>query len=815
METYQIKDLSFTYPNCDKPALSHINLSIESGAFVTICGLSGSGKTTFLRMLKPNTSPHGVQSGEICFDGSPLPSLSDRRAACDIGFVMQSPENQIVTDKVWHELAFGLESIGLPSSEIRLRVAEMASFFGIQEWFHKSTTELSGGQKQILVLASIMVLQPKVLILDEPSSQLDPIAASEFLAIIGKINRELGTTIILTEHRLEEALPLSTRVLVMDNASICADGTAEEIGQILKAKAHKMFLSMPAPMRVWAASNADTNSQPPITICEGIHWLNKQTIKENHPTFKDITSSNEELAVQLNSLWFRYEKSADDILKDLNFTAHFGEFTAILGGNGTGKTTMLSLIAKLFTPHRGKVFAAQKVYLLPQNPETLFVCKTVREDLLEIFLGQSLSKAEKNEAVSHISKICLLDDLLDKHPYDLSGGEKQRAALAKVLLLKPSILLLDEPTKGLDAAFKQTFAGILKSLTASGVCIIMVSHDIEFCAEHADCCALFFDGNIVTSDTTRKFFSGNRFYSTSVNRMARHLLPDVITVDELITALGNKKPTTPTISHKHADVTPPDITEIVPPAPSFKSETIAQSSIKTNTRLSKRTLSALFLIFLSIPLTIFIGIYVLEDRQFYFISLLIILQTMLPFALIFESRKPQARELIIIAVLCAIAVAGRTAFLALPQLKPVIAIVIISGIAFGGEAGFFVGSTSAFVSNMFFGQGPWTPWQMFALGIIGFLAGVLSHKGLLTRKPILLAIFGGFSALFIYGGILNPASVLMFQPDPTFEMFLLWYLYGLPFDLVHAIATAMFLLIIAKPMLEKLDRIKLKYGLVE
>ena len=811
METYQIKDVSFTYPNCKTPALSHINLNIESGSFTTICGLSGSGKTTLLRMLKPSTSPHGIQQGEILFQGLSLASLSTKQAACDIGFVFQSPENQIVTDKVWHELAFGLESLGLKTEEIRLRVAEMASFFGIQEWFHKSTTELSGGQKQILALASIMVLQPKVLILDEPTSQLDPIAASEFLATIGKINRELGTTVILTEHRLEDALPFSSHVIVMENGKLCAQGTAQEVGILLKNQGHKMFLAMPVPMRVWAATDARQEEMaPPITICEGIHWLNQQNVDKSYTFPSDTEVIEQKVAVHLDKLWFRYEKESPDILKGLTFTGHFGELTAILGGNGTGKTTMLSLIGKLFTPHRGKVFTEDKVYILPQNPQSLFVCKTVKADLLEVFSGRNISKEEQKEALSHMITICLLEDLLDKHPYDLSGGEMQRVALAKVLLLKPSILLLDEPTKGLDAAFKESFASILKELTALGVCIIMVSHDMEFCAQHAHRCALFFDGDIVASDNARNFFSGNRFYSSSANRMAGHLLPKAITVNDLVLALGNEPTPTQTTPENTA------ITDYFKPKVSTPTTTEkTQTQKNSKTKLSKRSLSALFLIFLSIPLTMFIGIYFLEDRQFYFISLLIILQTMLPFALIFENRKPQARELVIIAVLCAIGVAGRTAFFMLPQFKPVIAIVIIAGIAFGGEAGFFVGSTTAFVSNMFFGQGPWTPWQMFAMGIIGFLAGVLSQKGLLKRNPIILAIFGGFSAFFIYGGILNPASVIMFQPQPTFEMFILSYVYALPFDLIHAVATVFFLLIIGKPMLEKCDRIKQKYGLVE
>ena len=809
MEAYRIEHLTFTYPNSETPALCDVNLIVERGEFVTLCGPSGCGKTTLLRHLKPSTAPHGIISGEICFEDTPLDKLPHREAAAKIGFVLQSPDNQIVTDKVWHELAFGLESLGMKTPEIRLRVAEMASFFGIQDWFHKSVTELSGGQKQILALASIMALQPSALILDEPTSQLDPIAAGEFLATVGKINRELGVTVILTEHRLEEAFPLSTRAIVMDGGRIIADGAPQEVGLSLRGQDHSMFLAMPTPMRVWAA--CDDSTDCPVTVRDGANWLSAQSVECGALDAPSSPSpANKKPAIALQDVWFRYEKNLPDVVKGLSFQANYGEITAILGGNGTGKTTSLSLIAGLHTPYRGKIHADTDVYTLPQNPQSLFVAKTVRADLLEILSGHKLSKEEKHRRLTRVAKLCRLEELLDRHPYDLSGGEQQRAALAKVLLLQPNILLLDEPTKGLDAEYKQIFAAILRKLTAAGVAVVMVSHDVEFCAEHTDRCALFFDGSIVTEDTPRAFFSGNSFYTTSANRMARHVLPEAISAADIVQALGGSLPSVPEMID--LDASYETAAEEVSPPPK---QTQHAQVLGEKQALSKRTMAAALMILLTIPLTIYLGIVLFADRRFYFISMLILLQTMLPFVLVFESRKPQARELVIIAVLCAIAVAGRGAFFMLPQFKPVIALVIIAGVAFGGEAGFLVGAMTGFVSNMFFGQGPWTPWQMFAFGIIGFLAGVLFRKGLLSRAPIALAVFGGLVTFFVYGGLLNPASVLMFQPSPTFEMFLLAYVRGIPFDLVHAAATVTFLLMIARPMLEKLDRIKVKYGLVE
>jgi len=768
LETYRIENLTFAYPNREAAALSDVSLSVEKGAFVTICGASGCGKTTLLRHLKPSTAPHGSISGEIRFEGTPLQTLSARDAAAKIGFVFQSPDNQIVTDKVWHELAFGLESLGAKTPEIRLRVAEMASFFGIQTWFHKSVTELSGGQKQLLALASVMVMQPSVLILDEPTAQLDPIAAGEFLSTVGKINRELGITVILTEHRLEETLPLSSQTVVMENGRISTGSIPRGFGT--------------APMRVWAACTKDENEPCPVTVREGAAWLATQPVAHTDRLTPPRPQGNP-TAISVKDAWFRYKKELPDVVKGLNFTARYGEITAILGGNGTGKTTALNLINGLRKAYRGKVRAEAEVYTLPQNPMAVFTEKKLR-----------------NEISGDAIKLCQLENLLDSHPYDLSGGEQQRAALAKVLMQNPKILLLDEPTKGLDAEYKETFAAILRKLAENGTAIVMVSHDIEFCADHTDRCALFFDGGIVTENPPREFFSGNSFYTTAANRMARHILPKAVTVNDVIHALGGKPP----------KKEKPNI-EIPPQAP--PPETPPQEP--QSQKLSKRTIAAAVVILFTIPLTIFLGMYLFDHRRFYFISTLIIFQAMLPFALVFERRKPQARELVIIAALCAIGVAGRSAFFMLPQFKPVIAMVIISGVAFGGEAGFLVGAMTFLVSNIFFGQGPHTPWQMFAGGVIGFLAGVLFRKGFLKRSPVSLAVYGGLATFFIFGGIMNPQSMLVAQTDPTWGMLVVYYLRGVPFDLIHAAATVVFLLVAGKVMLEKLDRVKGKYGLLD
>lgn len=904
MGIYSIKDLKFSYPEEESLVLDNINLEIKTGEFVVLCGPSGCGKTTLMRQMKTVLAPHGNKGGEIFFQGNLLDDLDLREQSSKIGFVMQSPDNQIVTDKVWHELAFGLESLGYDTPTIRLRVSEMASFFGIENWFYKDVSELSGGQKQLLNLAAIMSMQPAVLILDEPTSQLDPIAASDFLATLMKINRELGTTIILTEHRLEEAIPMSDRVISMDRGRIIGDCPPKELGEIVGDENHRMFLAMPAPMRIYAG--VENNLELPITVRDGRQWLDKLIdggLEVRELVGEEKKDSKREIVVEIKNAWFKYEENLADIVKGISMKVEKGEFLAIMGGNGTGKTTSLSLISGINRPYRGEVHIKGKnlndlsnserfdglLGVLPQNPQSLFVKNTVQEDLQEILKGKKISKEERDYKLGRVTHLCDLEDLLNRHPYDLSGGEQQRAALAKVLLLEPEILLLDEPTKGLDAEFKEQFSAIINNLRAGGVTVIMVSHDIEFCAKYTSRCALFFDGSIVTEGSPREFFSGNSFYTTSANRMARHRIKDAITVEDVIYACGGKR-------RKESELKLDDKLfqvkfkeeEKAPKKKWYKNKLIGFISLlvliitsikayplihdfawssfigssgdfslgpkdfqwkylgmvflfissalifflsafekedrdpmldiqvhRDKRKLSKRTIVASLLILLLIPLTIFIGLFYLGDRKYYFISILIILEVMIPFIMVFEGRDPQARELVIISVLCAIGVAGRAAFFMIPQFKPVAAIVIISGVAFGAESGFLVGAITMFLSNILYGQGPLTPWQMFAMGIIGFLAGILFRKGFLRRDRLSLAIYGGISVFLIYGLIMNPASVLVFQSKVNLKMIATALVMGVPFDLIHGGATFFFLMIMGEPMLEKLDRIKVKYGLIE
>ena len=547
MAHFEIKNLSFSYPaSKNGPALKAINLSIERGEYIAVCGKSGSGKTTLLKHLQSVLSPHGNVEGEIYFEGKPLEESDLRQQSAKIGYVMQNPDNQIVTDKVWHELAFGLESLGIDQKTIRLRVAEMASYFGIQGWFHKNVTELSGGQKQLLNLASIMAMQPTVLILDEPTSQLDPIAAADFLNTVRKINLELGTTVIITEHRLEDIFHAADRVVVMEKGSIIAADEPHKIGEFLKAENNEMFAAMPSPVQIYYGVENDLRC--PLTVREGRNWLSS-LLKDKEIKIASIEEREEEddetkvPAVTLKEVWFRYEKEAPDVLKGVNLQIPKEKIFAIVGGNGTGKSTTLKSICNICKPYRGQVLIDGKkidkyksselfkgnLAMLPQDPQSLFVKKTVREDLEEM-----LSSGEDKKRVEEVADICDITDLLESHPYDLSGGEQQRAALAKVLLTKPKILLLDEPTKGIDNFFKLKFAEILGRLKEKGVTILMVSHDVEFCAKYADRVGMFFDGSVVTTNTPKLFFSQNSFYTTAANRMSRHIFDNAITNEDVI-----------------------------------------------------------------------------------------------------------------------------------------------------------------------------------------------------------------------------------------------------------------------------------------
>ncbi|MBQ4351669.1 MAG: energy-coupling factor ABC transporter ATP-binding protein [Clostridia bacterium] len=537
MALVSVENLSFTYAGASSPALRDVSFTVEAGEFAAICGPTGCGKSTVLRLLKREIAPLGEKSGKITLFGEEQDDLDPLRSAAAVGFVMQKPEEQIVTDKVWHELAFGLENLGMPQGEIAARVAETAAYFGIEDWFTQSTATLSGGQKQLLNLAGVIVMQPELLILDEPTAQLDPIAASEFIAALRRLNRDLGLTVLLVEHRLEEIVPAADRLIVMEDGRVTDSGAPADV--VARMGDSPLFRAMPAASRLWRSTGKIGSC--PLDVRSGRSWLEANFSNSVRALPPEEERETGEPALEFSDVWFRYERSAPDVLRGLTLTARVGECFAVLGGNGSGKTTALSAAAGILKPYAGQIrvfgkklkdWRNQSLYreclaLLPQDVQTVFLCNSVREELREAGADPASLPFD-------------LSPLLDRHPYDLSGGEQQLVALGKVLASKPRLLLLDEPTKGLDAGMKDRLLGLLGDLRDGGMTIAAVTHDVEFAASFADRCALFFRGEAVASGTPREIFSKNSFYTTAAARMTRGFYDNAVTVEDAAAlALGN------------------------------------------------------------------------------------------------------------------------------------------------------------------------------------------------------------------------------------------------------------------------------------
>ena len=762
----EIEHFSFYYPERTEKVLDDLTLTVEQGEFLVLCGPSGCGKSTLLRQLKTVLAPHGRRLGSIRFEGRPLEELDQREQSAGIGFVQQDPENQIVTDKVWHELAFGLESLGYDTPTIRRRVAEMASFFGIQTWFYKNVTELSGGQKQLLNLASIMAMQPSVLILDEPTSQLDPIAAADFLATLGKINRELGTTVVLTEHRLEDAFPLASRVAVMDRGRLLCTGSPAEVGAILRGAGHSMFLAMPTPMRIWASA-PDAGGHCPVTVREGRDWLTG--FADGHPLGELPAESRhvypDEPAITAEGLWFKYEKRAAGCGKRVE---PYGEARRVSGLTGRQRHRKdHQPEAAVRTPEAlpGEVKLVGRVGVLPQNPQALF-CEEKASGRTSLRFSRAGLSPERRRRSGSLGRCgcavwrnCSTGTLTTCPAVNSSGRLWQRCSCWD----RKSCCWTSPPR------------GWTRNLSR---------HSLRFCRHSCDrrlpcswsattlssapgmptAAPLFFDGSIVTEAPPRAFFSGNSFYTTSANRMARGLIPEAVTAEDVILACGGTLPPVPELPDRREPLPEPeesgayskpkpltwwrklgaaltgamafllflsfmnitDLTKLITAGGmtelanhqiflyalfilslflfaacitrrSHRKDYVLQVP-RAKRKLAKRTIVAAVLILLLIPLTLYIGVFYLGNKKYYFISLMVLLECMLPFFLIFEGRKPHARELVIIAVLCAIGIAGRAAFFMLPQFKPVMALTIVAGVAFGGETGFLVGAMTMLAS---------------------------------------------------------------------------------------------------------------------
>lgn len=548
MVNFKIEKLSFSYPGQESKALSDISLDINQGEFIVVCGESGSGKSTLLRLLKPELSPKGKTEGKISFFGKAPAEFSFRESAERIGFLLQNTEYQAVTHSVRSELAFGLENLGLSSEIIRLRIAELSAYFSLEGIIDKKISELSGGQKQLVCLASIVAMHPKVIILDEPTSQLDPMAAQTFLDTAQRLCRENGITVIMTEHRLENVIPVADRVIILEKGGIVSDSSPEDISSKLFESNGFVNKSMPVPMRLHASFSLE--GKPPLTVAQGQKMLTSLvglSPKITVPERAVSSSVGDEIALEAKKLWYAYDKSGY-VLKGLNLAVKKGSFFALMGANAAGKTTALSLMSGILESKSGKIrilgkdikkYKQEELYngligVLPQKCESLFAGNTVREDLENVIKYERKTKEEKERLIAEVACFTEIEDLLDRHPYDISGGEMQRAALALVLLKEPQILFLDEPTKGMDNLFKNKFAEKIKELCKRGVTVIMVSHDTEFCAMYCDECAMVFDGVCALQKNRYDFFSQNYFYTTAANKIAREIFPLAVTERQVL-----------------------------------------------------------------------------------------------------------------------------------------------------------------------------------------------------------------------------------------------------------------------------------------
>ena len=515
MAFLEAKNLSFRYATKDS------SFNIQKGEFILLFGETGCGKSTLLKQWKPSISPTGEKKGELRFNGKLLKELGQREEAWKIGYVSQNPDNQIVTDKVWHELAFTLENLGYPSDEIRKRVAEIAVYFGITGWFHKSVSQLSGGQKQILNLASVMIAKPELLLLDEPTSQLDPIATENFMNLLSRIHTELGTTILLAEHRLEEAYAKVDRCMVMEQGELICFDKVSQVAKYLFEEKKSAFALLPLQARLPILMKREYSI---VTVGQAKRFI-EENMEKASMNIENIACEKRVPVLSFQNVWFRYEKNGVDILRDFSLSIGKGDFLAIVGANGQGKSTFLQLAAGILKPYRGKVKskASKGISLLPQNPQDLFLKSSVKEELLTV-----------SEEIDEIAERLELTELLDKHPYDLSGGQQQMVGLAKVLLTRPEVLLLDEPTKGVDQLKKKKLGSLLQKLNREGITIVLISHDVDFCAAYANKAGMVFDGVMTAVGERHTFFLNQYFFTTTCLKICREVYEGMIIEEEVL-----------------------------------------------------------------------------------------------------------------------------------------------------------------------------------------------------------------------------------------------------------------------------------------
>ena len=572
MNILEIKNLNFNYVDFP-PLWKNVNMELEAGDFALLLGPSGSGKSCLMKHLIYKLAPYGNASGEILYKGQSLDSLSPYEHVKNIAYVSQNPDEQIVSESVWQELAFSLEQLGMPADKMRLRIAEVANFFGIQEWFWQKTNELSGGQKQILNLASAMVLKPEILVLDEADSNLDPVTRVSFLNILQRINVEMGTTILLSSHNWENTLDLANKVYYLNNQALRNFDSNRDFINFIYSEIPEEISALPTASQVSyqlqeiSTNNVKTRQDLSKALVgnnlPSLRNLSAEFNAENNEHSKRNNSAGQNL-LEIKDLQFKYKKVGENILDHLNLSVPTKSICFILGGNGSGKSTLLKCIVeqlqysgsikinseentglKTLLPNRSS--KRPRISYLPQNTRLLFSADTIHEEIRLAF------EAVSKEDIPHLADIFAIElenfspetllisfglsERMNFNPGDLSGGELQRAALALILLNKPQLLLLDEPSNNLAYNDIEHLSKILERLRNKGLTILAVSHDLEFASKIADSCALIFQGEIVSHAEPHRFFADNFFYTTDSCKIAQDFQESdsiAITSEELL-----------------------------------------------------------------------------------------------------------------------------------------------------------------------------------------------------------------------------------------------------------------------------------------
>jgi len=550
----RIRELNFTYNGADKPALNNINLTIEDGQFVLLTGASGGGKSTLCRCFN-GLVPHfygGKISGKAEVQGMDILETPPKELATKVGMVFQDPENQLVTTDVEREIAFGLENLGYPKNLIARRIEEALDTAGIAHLRFARNNELSGGEKQKVAIASVLALHPEILVLDEPTSELDPQSAEEVLRLLERLNDELGLTVILIEQRLDRVVHLVDRLLVMGGGKIIADGTP---GEVMNGDIGGLGIGLPPVIRLMRelkSHNAALNGLP-LTVKDARLRLQKVLRGVKPVAFTDAGASLEPV-LNIDKLWFAYGERA--VLRNINLDIERGGFIAVMGRNASGKTTLVKQLNGLLKPTKGKIRLdgvdtrkstaadlSRRVGYVFQNPNDHLFADTVEDEIAFSLRNRRADEAQIARAVEGMLEEFELGRYRKSYPRNLSGGEKQRVALASVLVGEPEVIVLDEPTRGMDYVLKKKLISFLDDYRRQGNTVIMVSHDVETIAECARRVVLLSEGRVVVEGNKRDVLAKALLFSPQINRLAQALsgygvADTTLTVGEMLEQIG-------------------------------------------------------------------------------------------------------------------------------------------------------------------------------------------------------------------------------------------------------------------------------------